>query len=196
MKPDKRSNSIFPLRKVFTKLKSFVLKDSLLKDSLMEALFEKMQEGVIVCDKKGKILYSNQRVSSDIRQNYFQSFGELDNFLDIEWNAYDEAGRKLQNDELPLYRVLVGEELEDQELWIRPPGKPPVLLSVRGKRLTGQSGQLLGAVVIYRDLTEERKAQDKIKSFLETNSRTKQYFGTNATANSMQTDGHRQHYVV
>lgn len=56
-------------------------------------------------------------------------------------------------DELPLTRVLRGEPVDGHEVLMHPPGRPATRFRVKGRRVHGLDGEVLGAVVELHDVT-------------------------------------------
>src|SRR5262249_3167568 len=64
--------------------------------------------------------------------------------------------------EAPLARALRGEETNEVELHVHAPDSGRIVLSVSGRPIEWEGGQLGGAVV-FRDVTQRRRAEDEIR---------------------------------
>jgi signal transduction histidine kinase len=67
-------------------------------------------------------------------------------------------------DQLPLVRALRGESSHDVEIFVRNEKRPDgVLLSVTGRPIRSQSGDVLGGVVVINDITERKRFETEIR---------------------------------
>jgi signal transduction histidine kinase len=69
---------------------------------------------------------------------------------------------RLAREERPLARALRGEIVTNVELVIAPPGGPARATLGSARRLTGPSGECLGAVAVTQDVTEKRKLEREL----------------------------------
>jgi PAS domain S-box-containing protein len=137
------------------------------------AIFEAMTDGVAVCDDQGCIIHTNAA---------FRTLFSLDEdanpvllFPDerAKWALpRDLDGELLPQDQWPLFRVLHGEHLSSQEiisLICRSRSGQDLLLEARGTPLRDTTGQIIGGVAVYRDVTErhllEQQLQDSERKF-------------------------------
>jgi PAS domain S-box-containing protein len=137
------------------------------------AIFEAMTDGVAVCDDQGCIIHTNAA---------FRTLFSLDEdaspvllFPDerAKWAIpRDLDGELLPQDQWPLFRVLHGEHLSSQEtisLICRSRSGQDLFLDVRGTPLRDTTGQIIGGVAVYRDVTErhllEQQLQDSERKF-------------------------------
>src|SRR5207247_1090549 len=68
------------------------------------------------------------------------------------------------SDEIPMMRAIRGENVDGAELLARPPNAPQgILLSVTARPLRSKDGRISGGVVVFRDITEHRKAEDEVR---------------------------------
>ncbi|MGH7274936.1 MAG: diguanylate cyclase, partial [Nitrospiria bacterium] len=69
----------------------------------------------------------------------------------------------MRKEQIPLFRTLQGEEVENQELMIIPKkGKPRTVLA-SGRTLIDPEGKKVGAVVAARDITERKRADEEVR---------------------------------
>lgn len=122
-----------------------------------DAVLDCITDGLIACDQNGKITYFNQ---SFRRLHGIPSRFEPEDQWHKYYEMFEADGRTpMPRERTPLTRALRGEELQDRELIIVPKSKPPVVLNATGRMLVSSSGEVLGAVVSLRDVTEQKKLQ-------------------------------------
>lgn len=130
----------------------------------LDRVFEAMADGVAVFDQDGQHLRSNaayQRLLGlDITSTDYtkQPVHERVTLL----AARDEQGRLLAPEETPLARALNGEVLAEGQaldLWVHTLDGREVELRVSAAPIRAPTGQLVGAVSVYRDVTEHKKLE-------------------------------------
>ena len=129
---------------------------------LMNNVLESLNDGVIVADRNGRILFANQvatAVSGTARSDVSPS----------DWSAQHGfflpgTDQPFPPDELPLARAIRGETIDDVELQVRNPQVPDgIQVSVRGGPMLNARGQVRGGVVVFRDTTERKKTEDHLQ---------------------------------
>ncbi len=130
----------------------------------LETIFSGLQDGVIASDPSGRLLYANAVAA---RLCGYDSVAELlrTNFFDIgpRFEIRDEHGRLLGLEELPGARARrEGREIAATLSW-RSAGGEPRLSSVRAVPVftdaSARSSDLRFVVSFFRDITDERRAQ-------------------------------------
>lgn len=139
------------------------VQNALVKDSFLRAVVENMDEAVYVCDKDGNLVFVNDTSFQSINQDSL-SFPipseQWSRYIDI----FEENGKTRMNlENFPLLRVLRGEEVKHQELVTKLSGKPAQFVSVNGKRMISKSGEILGALIVLHDITEQKHTEQRIK---------------------------------
>ena len=129
----------------------------------MNAVIENMDEGISVCDKDGNLVFMNDTYAhrmNHIKLSYPIPYEEWAQYMEI----YEENGQsQIKIEDFPLMRVLRGEEVKQQVIVVKPPGKPIQYISVNGKEIKSKHGEKIGALVVLHDITEQRQAEEKIK---------------------------------
>ncbi len=148
--------------------------------SELEATFEAMTEGVSVCDARGEIRYTNAAYRSllALEENTDPSALLLDHRL--AWLATrDLEGRPLPKEQLPVLRVLRGERLSGthrMDVLCRTYKGEDLVLNVSGAPIRDAAGQIVGGVIVFRDVTGRHKleqqlqySQRKLRSLVDSN---------------------------
>ncbi|HUW40897.1 MAG TPA: PAS domain S-box protein [Rectinemataceae bacterium] len=117
-------------------------------------LIESIQEGMCIMDEEDRFVFANPAAHAILGVEMGRLAGErLDRFLDSRAAAYIAA----QNEE----RKQGGKGEYEQEL-LRPNGERRIL-QVRASPRFGTRGRFEGSFVIFEDITEERRAAQRIR---------------------------------
>lgn len=139
--------------------------------SEVEAILEAIVDGIYVYDAQGRVLRTNvaaQTFNPLTRQPDYQasSFPErIKSFF-----PRDENGQPLEPSNLPVARVLRGETLTDShtvDTLLRQPDGTDILLNVSGAPVRDEGGQIRGAVIVTRDMTERSHLQQRTRQALD-----------------------------
>ena len=142
----------------------------------LEATFEAMADGVIVYDDKGHILRTNTVARSlfalDTRPKPKFSL-RLRRERKPVLEMLDEHAQPLSEEQSPLSRILNGEVLTSanaMDVILQIEDGKEVQLNVTGAPVYTFGGLPIGAICVYRDVTErrrlERRTQDALKALL------------------------------
>jgi PAS domain S-box-containing protein len=125
--------------------------------AFLEAVLENMEDAVVACDAEGNLAFSNAAA------RLFHGLPEADLPLG-RWSEYYEMYAVDEDERLeaPIFRVLTGEKVENELVEVVPDEGRARFLLVSGNRMTGGSGDPIGAVVVMRDVTERRMAQQRL----------------------------------
>ena len=124
-------------------------------------LLENMADGVIACNTQGEVLVCNRTATAWHGVDATSMPRE-------EWrkrrSIYHEDGKTpVQPGESPLDRALAGHFLSNEPLVINAPGQPPRHILLSGGPFCDASGRFLGAVVVMRDVTDMRMAEQALR---------------------------------
>jgi signal transduction histidine kinase/PAS domain-containing protein len=142
----------------------------------LEATFEAMADGVIVYDDKGHIL----RTNAVARSLFALDSRPKPRFWLRLWRdrkqalvMLDEHGQPLTEEQSPLSRILNGEVLTSantMDVMLRMQDGNEVQLNVTGAPVYNFGGRPIGAICVYRDVTEQRRlgrrTQDALNALL------------------------------
>ena len=129
---------------------------------LMGAVFESMDEAILVTSTDGSLIWANSRVEQLIGPGILRQRPEA-------WpDAYGFYGPDQETliaaERLPTMRVLRGELLDDVELFIRNEHRPEGLhLRVRGRPLRGDRHEIQACVVVFHDITRQKRAEVELE---------------------------------
>ncbi len=136
----------------------------------LEAIFESITDGLTVYDREGNFLFSNtavrQFVGMDLRPDYTDRPLEQ-RFAQLSPTTTD--GHPLAPKQWPQFRILRGEVLTGNQavdIQIRSFDGSTLILAISGAPIRDANGQISGAVLISRDVTERRLVEEERKQML------------------------------
>ena len=124
---------------------------------VLELILDSMSEGVIVCDAKGELLLVNQSARQIL--NTDAPLNSLSHIQAAYADKHNAESLTLFWHQHPLVRALAGEKVSDKELSLYDRKRHLSLtLSHAAAPLLDEHGTLIGAVDVFRDATEQRRA--------------------------------------
>ncbi|MFZ6053234.1 sensor histidine kinase [Halocola ammonii] len=132
------------------------------KSRLFESVLKNISDGVIVSDCDG-----NFTIVNPAAENMFgfrpQSSEAIISDDAIHLETYDRT-KVLGKNELPIQKALRGEVIDQQELILATSAYPGgIALSFTTRLLKDSRDRLEGAVLVMRDMSKTRKAQEKLE---------------------------------
>ncbi|HZS74982.1 MAG TPA: ATP-binding protein [Ktedonobacteraceae bacterium] len=137
----------------------------------LETILETITDQVLVYDSEGKLLLTNRAT-----QQFNTSTRRLDYYtIPIDQRLSRYSMRNAQDEELsleqfPVTRILHGEILDSsnaEDIKVLYPDGREALLNVTGSPIRDEQSNLLGAVVICRDVTERRLLEQRTHKALQ-----------------------------
>ncbi|MBC7457166.1 MAG: PAS domain-containing protein [Bdellovibrionaceae bacterium] len=139
-------------------------KDLIREQEFLKALLENLSDGIVACDADGKLVAFNRATRE------FHGLPEKpispEQWADF-YSLYESDGvTPLKTERIPLFRALNEGKVENAEMVIALKNKPARALVANGQSILKSDGSKLGAVVIMRDITEIRQA-DEVRTRLQ-----------------------------
>ncbi|MEI8372255.1 MAG: MASE3 domain-containing protein [Planctomycetota bacterium] len=125
------------------------------KQEFLNAVLDNIRDGIVACDADGMLTLFNPTTRE------FHGIPEM-SIPAEDWpqhfDLYLPDGTTLmRKEDVPLYRALQGETVQNSEMVIAPKQGMPRFLLVDGRQLI-VDGKLVGAVAVLHDITENRQA--------------------------------------
>ena len=139
--------------------------------SEIEAIFEVMADGVYVYDSQGRLLRTNAAAQTfnplfSKPEYRARTYGERV----ASFNPRNSNGQPLENSDLPLMRVLRGELLtgsQTNDTMLLQQNGTDILMNMSGAPIRENEGRIRGAVLVSRDITEQRKLELRTRESLD-----------------------------
>ena len=133
---------------------------------LMETIFSSISDGVLVANAEGEFTFFNPSAEQIV------GVGML-NLKPQQWKGeygvfYPDKKNRLPAAQLPLVRAVRGEATDEIEMFIRNEQKSEgVYISVSGRPLHTNVGGHGGGVIVFRDITKQKKAAAELGKTME-----------------------------
>ncbi len=130
---------------------------------ILKSIIQNLSEGVVAADTNGRFLFFNRAAQAIL------GIGPKD----VDFRAWSEVYGCYQADgvtpfpwhRLPLTRALRGEIVEDTEILIRNAQRPKgVHILVNASPLLDEKNELVGGIVVVRDITKTKSAEHRIRT--------------------------------
>lgn len=131
--------------------------------NLMQTIFDSLSEGVVATSLEGEFLLVNS-TTQDI------TGAEPTEGSPKEWDKtygtfYADTVTVVPSTELPLYKAMQGKTTDDVKLFMRNANKPAgVFIGVSGRPLFDESNDLIGGVIVIRDISEMEKVTQQLET--------------------------------
>lgn len=136
-----------------------------MSEYVFRAVFEQAAESMAVYDVEGRIIYTNDafsRLMAHVIPPELYHMRLRERAERIEWQ--DAEGQPLAKEYFPVLRVLRGETLSGAQAVLssgRTLDGETIYLSTTGAPLRNAAGQIVGAVCIHRDVTQQHRAEEE-----------------------------------
>lgn len=136
----------------------------------LEAVFESLTDGILVCDSTGNIIQSNAAVRHLLHLDACPGFLHLSVEQRLtHLKGFDEQGHEVTLEQWPLKRLLRGEHLktsQEEDMRLILPDGQQIYVNHSGAPMRNQDGEIIGAVIIIHDVNERHLLEQRIqKSF-------------------------------
>ena len=131
------------------------------QQGFINALLENVDDGIVACDVEGVLTVFNHaaREMHGLPERPISADGWAEYY-----DLYLPDGKtRMRKEEIPLYRALQGEHIRNVEMIIAPKGGAARTVLASGGPIHGPGGEKLGAVVVMRDFTERKEAQEALR---------------------------------
>ncbi len=135
--------------------------DLMRANEFLNILLENVQTGVVACDAEG-ILTMFNGVTRELHGLPEEPIPP-DRWAS-RYRLYRSDGQTpMTTDEIPLFRALQGERVQDTEMVIAPIDAPPRSVLTSGQAFFDAQGEKLGAVVSMQDITARKQAEAALR---------------------------------
>jgi PAS domain S-box-containing protein len=121
-----------------------------------------MRDLVIVCDPQGRVILINRAMEAF---SGLEPVGVLPELSADYGLVLQPDGTPVPADETPLHRALRGERVQRIEMLLVAKSGRRCRMVADGERVFDADGALLGALVVWRDITDQRDAEEKLAFF-------------------------------
>ncbi|MBO0700109.1 MAG: PAS domain S-box protein, partial [Zavarzinella sp.] len=129
---------------------------------VLDSILTNLADGVIVANENGRFIHFNAVAERILGVGAVE--GGVEQWTDTYGVYLPDGATPYPPHELPLARAMRGEEVSDAELFVRNPRRPGgVWLSINGRPLHDEEGALRGGVVVFRDVTEKKRAAAELQ---------------------------------
>ncbi|MBD2450981.1 PAS domain S-box protein [Nostoc sp. FACHB-152] len=131
------------------------------EQNFLNVLLDNVQAGIVACDAQGQLKLFNQAARA------FHGLPEQP-LLPEKWaEHYDlylpDGKTRMNTTDIPLYRALQGEQLNNVEMMIVPTQGVPRILSANGQAIVDVNGEKHGAVVVMHDITASKQSEEALR---------------------------------
>jgi PAS domain S-box-containing protein len=134
--------------------------------NMLDAVFNAMNEGIIVLDMQGKGIISNKTATRFLGLPADRQL-TIAAFLD-EHPTYTLRGRRFSTEEFPLLRALRGEEVHGERFFTKRADNSERSVEVNVVPLFDSEASQIGVVGAFRDVTEQVRVEQRIRRALDT----------------------------
>lgn len=127
---------------------------------LFRAAVHAIGDGVTLADGDGRIIYSNP--AADRILGVGASSGPPEEWADYYGVFLPDKETPFPEDEYPLVRAVRGQSSDNVEMFVRNEAIPHgAMISATGRPVRDSHGEIIGAVVVFRDITRLRRIEEQ-----------------------------------
>ncbi len=132
------------------------------QSAILKSIVDSMADGVVVMDKHGKFLLFNPAAESILGQGTAEI--AMADMVEQYGLYLPDQITLFPIEQTPLVRAMQGEIVPAVDMFVRNPQRPRgVWLSVTGTPLRDTEDQLMGGVVVFRDVTLQKQAEEALR---------------------------------
>lgn len=130
--------------------------------ALLHAVIQQLPDGVIIAEApSGRLILGNEQVET-LLGHPFQPAATIAHYP--QYHGFHSDGRRYEAHEWPLARAITtGEIIADEEIIYCPVNEPARTLSLSAAPIRNRQGTIVAGVVTIRDVTERRKAEQRLR---------------------------------
>ncbi len=129
------------------------------EEQFLQTLLDNVEEGIVACDGDGRITMFNPAAK---RLHGMPDTADPTGKVPTSRRLRLGDGTPLPPGENPLTRAIAGDRVRDLEVVITAQSGEERLVSVNGQQLLGEDGRTIGAVVVLRDITEQKRNEERL----------------------------------
>src|SRR6056297_2174573 len=145
--------------------KRLLARDLNLSQATLMTALDHSQAGIAIADAPaGKLRYVNDaalRIRGGNRKEIVQGVG-IDHYV-ASWNILDFDGRPLDPDEVPLARALKYGEINSRQFIVKRDTLEERIVMTNAAPIYDKEGKIHSAMVIFMDVTEQKRAEIKLQ---------------------------------
>jgi diguanylate cyclase (GGDEF)-like protein/PAS domain S-box-containing protein len=125
----------------------------------LRAVLDSVQDGIVACDSHGTLTFNRAaRALHGLPARALPPERWAEHY-----DLYHADGRTPMNKEdVPLFRALQGEQIREMEMVVAPKDGDRRLLRASGQPILASDGSTWGAVVALHDITDRKRAEDRL----------------------------------
>lgn len=131
---------------------------------VLQSILDSMSDGVVVADEHGRFLQFNPAAETILGRG--RTDAEPAEWTEMYSLYLPDMRTPHPPGQLPLARAIRGESVDGAEIYVkRADAEQSIWLSVNGRPLRDEQGQVRGGVVVFRDMTARKKTEQALKDF-------------------------------
>lgn len=136
--------------------------------SHLQATFDAITDSLLVLDAEGRIVGGNATFRAQVERGYPPGYTSLTLPERVRHTPlFSVQGQPLTLEEWPQARVLAGAVLMGTDVLMPAPDGGELHLNVSGAPIRDEAGRITGAVLLYRDMTEQRHLERRTEQALQ-----------------------------
>ncbi|NEW08478.1 EAL domain-containing protein [Paenibacillus sp. SYP-B3998] len=121
---------------------------------IMNAILDNMQESITVYDQEGTLLYYNSAADKSGLVHAFSNQQQL---------LHADGQTPIANGEAPLQKILRGEQVHNEEIWIYVKKNQASIQLVNGSPIYTEGHGQVGSLIVSHDITKRKWAEQRLE---------------------------------